>query len=195
LDAEERFNALYRAHYGAVLRYATRRAGQDTARDAVAETFLIAWRRLDDVPSQPGQAEPWLYGVARRVLANAQRSQRRADRLTARLWLETGGSAVPDIATGVSERQRLARALQLLAEPDREALRLIGWEELDLAGAAIAMGCSRSAMAVRLHRARRRLQRALSPSENETAGEQSTGDHERHQAGLKSRQMIRQETP
>jgi RNA polymerase sigma-70 factor (ECF subfamily) len=161
VDTEERFNALYRAHHRAVLLYASRRTDPDTARDVVAETFLIAWRRLDSVPADSGQAEPWLYGVARRVLANAERSQRRAQRLAARMLHDSGDEALADPALVISERQRVIQALRRLPEPEREALRLVGWDGLDLAGAALAMGCSRSAMAVRLHRARRRLESEL----------------------------------
>jgi RNA polymerase sigma-70 factor (ECF subfamily) len=161
VDAEDRFDALYRAHSRAVLRYAARRTDPDSAGDIVAETFLVAWRRLADVPADPGQAEPWLYAVARRVLANAERSSRRTNRVAARLWLEGLQDEAPDPAAVVSDRQRIIDALSRLTEPDQEALRLVGWEGLDVAGAALAMGCSRSAMAVRLHRARRRLDQAL----------------------------------
>jgi len=165
VDSDERFNALYRAHYPAVLRYASRRADPDTARDVVADTFLIAWRKLKAIPADPEQVEPWLYGVARRVLANSDRSQRRTQRLTVRLSRQVPDAQPGDPADAVTERQRLAQALGRLSEADQEALRLIGWEELDLAAAAIAMGCSRSAMAVRLHRARRRLEQVLSAAE------------------------------
>jgi len=161
VDAEDRFDALYRAHSRAVLRYAARRTDPDSAGDIVAETFLVAWRRLADVPTDPGQAEPWLYAVARRVLANAERSTRRTNRVAARLWREGLQDEAPDPAAVVSDRQRIIQALSTLTEPDQEALRLVGWEGLDVTGAALAMGCSRSAMAVRLHRARRRLEQAL----------------------------------
>ena len=161
MDVEERFSALYRAHYPAILRYACRRVDPDTARDVAAETFLVAWRKLAAVPADPDQVEPWLYGVARRVIANTERSGRRASRTASRLRQETREQLIPDPATSVAERQRILQALDRLPDRDREALRLVGWEELDVAGAAIAMGCSRSAMAVRLHRARQRLNRAL----------------------------------
>jgi RNA polymerase sigma-70 factor (ECF subfamily) len=171
VDQEERFTALYRAHYGAVLCYARRRTDPDTARDVAAEVFLVTWRRLAEIPADPAQVQPWLYGVARRTLANSDRSRRRAQHLTARLIHH--GSAdwqLPDPADAVAEQGRLRRALDGLRQPDQEALRLVGWEELDLAGAAVAMGCSRSVMAVRLHRARRRLAsalRALEPDDHQ----------------------------
>lgn len=76
-DEREEFSALYREHYGAVLRYCRRRTDEETARDAAAETFLVAWRRREVVPQDP---LPWLYGVARRVLANAARGAGRQRR-------------------------------------------------------------------------------------------------------------------
>ena len=162
MDRRQRFTQLYEQHYDAVMRYAARRTDPDTARDVVAETFLVAWRRLDTVPGRTAEAEPWLYAVARRTLANADRSQRRTDRVTARLAHQRPAAAqVPDPADAVTERARVEHALLALSDADQEALRLIGWEELSLASAARAMGCSRTAMAVRLHRARRRLARAL----------------------------------
>jgi RNA polymerase sigma factor (sigma-70 family) len=168
VDVQERFDALYRAHYAAILRYASRRLDADTARDVAAETFLVAWRKLAAVPADPDQVEPWLYGVARRVIANTERGSRRASRTANRLWQEARDQPTPDPATSVTESQRILQALRRLPERDQEALRLIGWEELDLAGAAIAMGCSRSTMAVRLHRARRRLDQELSAIDGET---------------------------
>jgi RNA polymerase sigma-70 factor (ECF subfamily) len=55
----------------------------------------------------------------------------------------------------------LRTALANLAEPDQEVLRLVGWEELTVAEAATVLGCTRTAAAVRLHRARRRLAAAM----------------------------------
>jgi RNA polymerase sigma-70 factor, ECF subfamily len=177
VSPQDRFTALYQANHGAVLRYASRRTDPDTARDVVAETFLVAWRRLAEVPADPGQAGPWLYGVARRALANSDRSRRRSQHLAARMLHEGGSSGqAPDPAEAVAERARLRQALDCLPEQDQETLRLVGWEELDLAGAAAVMGCSRSAMAVRLHRARRRMTRALRAIEQDE-GEPAARTH------------------
>jgi RNA polymerase sigma factor (sigma-70 family) len=184
VDADQRFAALYEDHYAAILRYACRRTDPDSARDVAAETFLVAWRRLADVPADPANAQPWLYGVARRILANSDRSRRRSEHLAARLT-QSGTSAhhTPDLADAVTERARLRQALQSLPELDQEVLRLVGWEELDLAAAAIAMGCSRSTMAVRLHRARRRMIRAVRAVESAGPAESA-----------RARQTAKQET-
>jgi RNA polymerase sigma factor (sigma-70 family) len=187
MDRGDRFNELYQAQYETVLRYALRRTDPETARDAVAETFLVAWRRLDTVPADLAQATPWLYGVARNVLANADRSRRRAERVTAKLSHQRQAEYAPGTDRAVIERARLERALAKLTPADQEVLRLVGWEELDVAEAAVAMGCSSSTMAVRLHRARRRLERALRAAENEETQPTITRPAPVHQ--------VRQETP
>jgi RNA polymerase sigma-70 factor (ECF subfamily) len=56
--------------------------GPERAKDVAAETFLIAWRRLEDVPREPA---PWLLGVARKVIAGQLRTDARRDALAARL--------------------------------------------------------------------------------------------------------------
>lgn len=157
-ERERRFEALYDEHYAAVRAYARRRSPADVAQDVVAETFLVAWRRLDDVPDN---ALPWLYGVARRNLANARRSAHRADALSERVASSLGSPAPDDLAERVGEAELIRQALAALADNDREAITLIAWEGLDAADAARAAGCSRSAFAVRLHRARKRLAAAL----------------------------------
>ncbi|MCO8271077.1 hypothetical protein M1L60_10780 [Actinoplanes sp. TRM 88003] len=69
---EEHFNRLWLEHAPAVLRYARRRVDDEQADEVVAETFVVAWRRLAEIPA----AElPWLFGVARRVSANVRRSR------------------------------------------------------------------------------------------------------------------------
>lgn len=137
-----------------VLAYALRRTDRATAEDVVAETFVIAWRRLDDVPESP---LPWLLGVARRVLANQRRGERRRRALVDRLSV---GAPAPSTLDGAPQDRALT-ALAALGERDREALLLHAWECLDHAEAGAVMGCSAAAFAVRLHRARRRFEREL----------------------------------
>lgn len=156
LDAgadRQRFEAMFRAHYAALTRYAVRRVGPDAATDVVSETFLTAWRRLDTVPDN---ALPWLYAAARRVVANEVRRRERHQRLGERVAAERE-ELVDDPADALSDRLRVRAALAALSERDREVVRLIEWERLDAATAACVLGCSASAVKVRLHRARRRL--------------------------------------
>jgi len=157
---EERFRSLFARHYPAVFRYAGRRLGREEAADAAAEAFTVAWRKLSHVPVEP-ETLPWLYGVARRVVANAERGRRRRERLAARAGrTATETSADPDRA-GVLE------ALAGLSAADREILRLAAWEGLDPRGMGLVLGCSPNAAAIRLHRARRRLEEAMNDPEGQ----------------------------
>jgi RNA polymerase sigma-70 factor (ECF subfamily) len=156
--AEMRFSDLYRDHARELLGYALRRsADPDDAADVVAETFLIAWRRLGEVP-HGDETRLWLYGTARRVLANRDRGTRRRDRLTERLRDELRRQ-LP--AHRPQEGSAFLEALAGLDEADRELLMLIGWEELAPTQAAQALGISPLAARTRLHRARRRLRARL----------------------------------
>lgn len=159
-DAEARFEDLYAEHGRAVLAYAVRRCGhaQDGA-DVVAETFLVAWRRIEEVPSGEA-ARLWLYGVARNVLANQHRSERRRERLAERLRHELG-AALDDLAEPMWETGSVRAALARLGPEDREILRLGAWEELTPRQLATVLGISHVAARSRLHRARKRLRSQL----------------------------------
>jgi RNA polymerase sigma-70 factor, ECF subfamily len=150
MDDRAKFERLFRAHVAAVRAYALRRTDAATAEDVVADTFLVCWRRLDAVPEN---ALPWLYGVARRALANRRRAARRADAVAARAVAAAGSG----VSAGREELAGVLQAMTRLSERDREVLRLDAWEGLDGADGARAAGCSVSAYRVRLHRARRRL--------------------------------------
>ena len=155
MDPERRFEALYRECADQVHAYALRRTTAAAADDVVNETFLVAWRRLDDVPAAP---LPWLLGVARRVLANRRRTESRAAALHERLAGERPAAAV-DVDDEVNQRVR--QALAGLGERDRELLMLVAWEGLRVHEAAEALGVRSGTLAVRLHRARKRLADAL----------------------------------
>lgn len=161
MNAVSRFEALYEAHYRHVLAYARRRVDENTARDLTAETFAIAWRRLDVVPHEEPLA--WLYATARRVLANELRNERYRQQLTLRAQAAVlaGVPTVLDHAEQIAARDEIAQAMARLSPRDQEALQLSSWEDLDPTTAAEVTGCSTTAFKVRLHRARRRLRDAL----------------------------------
>jgi RNA polymerase sigma-70 factor (ECF subfamily) len=158
---EKWFVELYESAYGDVLRYTRRRVDEEAARDVAAETFLVAWRRMHVIPADP---LPWLYGVARGVLANEFRRSWRQRRTAGRI-----AGSLPEVPTDHSERigeaEIVAAALATLSEGDREVISLVAWEGLEAQAAAQVVGCSAGAFAVRLHRARRRLQLALADQE------------------------------
>ncbi|MGH2865577.1 MAG: RNA polymerase sigma factor [Solirubrobacteraceae bacterium] len=147
---EARFNQLYEQHFEAVRRYVWRR-GPLSADDVAADTFVVAWRRLDDVPTN---ALPWLIAVARNTLLNERRRARRQVAVTDRLAAEPAPATdAPDTASS----ELIEAALAALSERDREVLLLSVWEDLDRAAIAEVLGCSKTNVSVRLHRARHRF--------------------------------------
>jgi RNA polymerase sigma factor (sigma-70 family) len=155
---EQRFGVLYREHYRSVWAYAVRRIeSQADVSDVVADVFTIAWRRLSEVPDPPGDLL-WLYGVARRVVAGKRRSARRVHDLIARLQ---ANPVILSAADGDQLTDRLLDAVARLRPSEREAIALVHWEQLSHDEAASVLGCSANAVAIRVHRARSRLRRAL----------------------------------
>jgi RNA polymerase sigma-70 factor (ECF subfamily) len=165
--ARRRFEELFEAHYAELTRFATRRVGADAAGDVVAGTFLVAWRRFADLPTDHARA--WLYATARQVIANELRGRTRWERLTAKAAV--GGDVhVADHSARVDEQLRVRAVLAQLSPADQEVLRLIEWDGLDVAEAALVLRCTRAAVKVRLHRARRRFaQRLLATDGQHTA--------------------------
>lgn len=160
LDREPTFRALYAEHFDAVLGYALRRTDEpEDAADVVSETFLVAWRRLAHVPVGD-ETRPWLYGVARRVLANQRRGTLRRGNLGARLRDELR-VVVPDPASGVVVDADVRAALGRLSGRDQEVLQLHLWEGLEPREIAEVLGLTTVVVRPRLSRARARLRDLL----------------------------------
>jgi RNA polymerase sigma-70 factor (ECF subfamily) len=151
------FEGLFAATYDDLLRYAWRRVGPVSAPDVVAEVFLTAWRRRDDYDRDA--ARLWLFGVARRVVANANRSALRARQLSTRV--AQSAAAEPDPADVVVAHIHVHDVIAQLPEAEAEALRLVAWDGFDLAEAAVIAGCSAATFRVRLFRGRRRAAQML----------------------------------
>jgi RNA polymerase sigma factor (sigma-70 family) len=160
-DREEKFDVFHRKYAGDVKAYCLRRADPQLAEDALAETFEIAWRRWEDIPGQP---KAWLFGVARRVLANRRRAETRQRALVERM------AAQPLEEDTAEEGPPVLEALRRLTPLDQEALRLAAWDELSSREAAQVLGCSPVAFRLRLLRARRRLARQLSELDERSEG-------------------------
>lgn len=157
MESRERFEALYSEHAGLVRAFARRRASDGDAHDVVAEVFLAAWRRLDEVPTDP---LPWLLSVARGVLANRRRAGARANALQGRLIHEQLAGTARRADAG-SDDAAVLQALESLTDRDRELLLLIAWDGLERRQVAELLGLTTGTVGVRLHRARRRFARAL----------------------------------
>jgi RNA polymerase sigma-70 factor (ECF subfamily) len=176
-DRRRRFEAVAALVDEPVQRYLGRRASADDAADVLAETLLVVWRRLDDVPDEP---LPWCFGVARRCLANHRRGTQRRLRLVDRLRREPDPPPEPDPdhdVDGDLDRAReldpeLARALATLTAHETEIVHLWAWEQLEPREIAEVVGATPNAVSVALARAKRKLRAEL--------GERQDHDHDGH---------------
>jgi RNA polymerase sigma-70 factor (ECF subfamily) len=178
----QRFGRIYAEYHLEIYGYLRRRADAETARDAAAETFVVLWRRLADVPD--GEAvRPWLYGVARKALANQQRSQRRflaLRRKVAGNALDSAPLPNPEaVVVRAADIQQVVDAMDRLRPADREVLQLAVWEELSHEDIGAILGCKPHAVDQRLLRAKRRL-------EHELRREQQESHLQRWAAGFKT---------
>jgi RNA polymerase sigma factor (sigma-70 family) len=157
IQTEAEFTEIYRANYADLLRFVRRRAHPLNVDDIVGETFLVAWRRRRDLPDDP---RPWLFRTARNAMLNSARGANRQTALAVRI-----GQAddLPDPGMQlVEKRLDLVAAWRELAPVDQEVLALSVWEDLSAKDAAVTLGCTRAAYAMRLTRAKRSLAALLS---------------------------------
>jgi RNA polymerase sigma factor (sigma-70 family) len=153
--SEQAFRQLFNSHYAAVSAYVRRRAPSDAVDDIVAEVFTTAWRRFDRIPVD---VKPWLFRVAKNVIATQRRSFIRREALLKKL--QVSYRDIVDVRGEPTETpSAIAVALSLLSESDREAITLIMWDDLTPAEAAAVLGVPPTAFRVRLHRAKKRLRR------------------------------------
>ena len=153
MNDREWLETMWHDHASKVYAYAARRVGREAADDVVADTFVVAWRNRS---SRPARELPWLYGVARRVVADRRRSGERLAGLVDRI-----GRHEQMASDETTDRLAAIAALVSLSEDDREVLLLEAWEGLDSADAARALGTTAPSYRMRLSRARRRLTREL----------------------------------
>jgi RNA polymerase sigma-70 factor (ECF subfamily) len=145
---------IFEAHHAALEAYVRRRVPSAATADIVSETFLAAWRKIDQVVDRP---LPWLYRAAALEIAYRRRNRLRDEDLWRQAAASPWSNSGEDPADVVIGRDQWALAFASLSEPDREVLRLVAWEELTPQEAATVLGCTVVAFRVRLHRARRRL--------------------------------------
>lgn len=170
---EDRFTGLAQVVADPVQRYLVRRTDPDTAQDVLADTFLVLWRRLDDLPHD--DPVPWSIAVARGCLANARRAARRQQRLVQRL-----GQQPRDPGQPVLDDADLHDALGRLPEQDRELVQLWAWEQLAPQEIAVVLGVTPNAVRIRLHRARAKLAELLDVRhEDDGAGQEQVKERRR----------------
>jgi RNA polymerase sigma factor (sigma-70 family) len=185
---DDRFLSLYESARPLIIAYALRRtASREDAADAVAETFEIAWRRLDDIPAGH-DGTLWLYVTARYVIANQGRRLRRREEVTSRLSEELRGMDLREEAAD-EESVSMQQSFKGLSPDDQEVLMLAGWEGLNAVDMGRVLGCSSTAARIRLHRARARLnsemvgmskreKRSVAPRHEQVSGYFTTGNPE-----------------
>ncbi len=160
-DRRDRLEAVAPQILEPLRRFLARRTDPATADDVLGEVMLVCWRRIDEVPDEP---LPWAYGVARRCLANAERSSRRQRRVAARIATvdppRESGAEMDAVAEDIAE-DVVGTALQALPARDAELLRLWAWEELGPAEIADVLDISVNAASIRLHRAREKLRQQV----------------------------------
>lgn len=163
LHREQRFRTLYDDVHDDLLRFVRRRVHPTHAEDVVSEVMLVAWRRLDDVPSDLSSARAWLFGVARHTLLNTGRRERKQEALPVRLAetspVVTDGGHDADL---VAVRADIATAWRALSLVHQEALALAVLDGLSGPEAAIVLDISPTAFRLRLSRARKALTRLVS---------------------------------
>ena len=154
--ARARFESMHLLVRDPLARFLARRVPVDEVEDLFAETMVVIWRRLADVPEEAEVA--WTLGVARRVVANHRRGVSRWRRLVDRVGLAEP-RASSDVSLGTDPA--LATAMARLSSGDAEILRLSVWDELAPREIAIALGISPNAASIRLRRAKARLRDLL----------------------------------
>ena len=159
-EREQRFRTLAEQILEPVRRYLARRTDAATADDVLSETLLVCWRRLDDVPAGD-EAVPWAFVVARNLLANVQRAERRRGRLTAKIIALDPPASVVEFEPADGDAHAVRDALTRLRRDDAELLRLWAWEGLESPQLATVLGISANAAALRLSRAKARLKTEL----------------------------------
>ena len=168
---ETAFRAIYDRYFEDIARYCMRRLPVADAHDAVAEVFLVAWRRIGSMP-EADDALPWLYGVARNVVRNSTRAGRRSRRLEVKVQAQP---AYPDPGPEVQvvrheEDEELLAALGRLKPNDQEVLRLRAYEGLTVPQISLVLGCSEEAAKKRVARALKRLRRSAAIDEPDPTG-------------------------
>jgi RNA polymerase sigma-70 factor (ECF subfamily) len=164
--ARARFEAIHALVRDPLVRFLARRVPVDEVEDLFAETMVVLWRRLADIPDDAEVA--WTLGVARRITANHRRRVGRVRRLVEKVGLAESPAPL-DLTLGTDAD--LSSAMARLSSSDAEILRLAVWEELTPREIAIALGISANAASIRFLRAKARLRELLEAAERNRSGD------------------------
>lgn len=143
-----------------LLAYFEYRARGAEAADLLSETMATAWRRIDAMPDDSTQARMWLFGIARNVLANAERAAQRRWKLADKLRAHLTTAMPPDDDQRTIE---VRDAVSRLTPELRELVGLIHWDGFSISDAAGIIGIPASTARTRYQVARKQLARSLDP--------------------------------
>lgn len=163
-DRHLAFRQIFEATFDDLSRFVVRRVDAHVCDDVVSETFLVAWRRFDELPRDPAHARPWLFATARRILANTYRGRERAQGLAQQIAAQPPNST--EDPANIVIRIDYARAFDRLSSRDQEVLKLVAWDGLSTAESAQVLDISVAAFSARLSRARIRLKKHLENPNN-----------------------------
>lgn len=165
-ERAQRFAALYRREHPVVLVFAIRRCpnGLSQAEDIANDVFLIAWRRLDEIPTDEGEARGWLLATTRNQLRNLVRNEARRGRFL-NLFAADVVPVMPPPDAAIIAQNDLASAWQQLSTAEQEVIALTVLDELTSPQAATVLGISAAAYRTRLNRARNALRKAITATE------------------------------
>lgn len=162
-DARAEFSLAFTGNFADICKFVANRSNALDVEAIVGEAFLVAWKRWPNRPQRDDEIRPWLFGIARNVMRSSGRHER------VRVRLEGPAIAHQDWLNDGLDRLEsdmvLSTALAAMSGDDREIILLVAWEDLDSSGLAIALGISKTAARVRLHRARKRLAAEVAKSE------------------------------
>ncbi|MCK2213175.1 RNA polymerase sigma factor [Actinomadura sp. ATCC 31491] len=173
------FEAFYRRHVEAVLRFVTRRVSDPhLAADLTADIFVAVLDSAHTYVPGRGSEVAWLYGIARNVVSaqhrRAAREARAGGRLAGRRLMDDDDLTRMEERIDAERRMRSAwEALAGLPEGERAVLELVAIDQLSLKEAAAALGIGQVTARVRLHRARRALADVASPASVYLEGRQA----------------------
>jgi len=165
VDPRRRFEEVAAGVFEPLQRYLRRRALADDAADVFAETLLVIWRRIDDVPDEP---IAWCIAVARNTLANHRRSNMRRDRLADRVATQPSPTSGGDPQQQVEDSDpELMAAISTLSDSEAEIVRLWAWDRLEPREIATVLELTPNAVSTALSRVKRKLSTQLESKWND----------------------------
>lgn len=158
---EELMTALYTEYYGMLLGFILRYVhDRHRAEDMVQETLLRAWRHIDHLDTEPGRVRSYLLTIARNVVTNAWRTERRRPKLVADEPAVAEAPA-PDSVDRLVEGWLVAEALERLSAEHRAVVRAVYYEGRSVAEAARALSVPEGTIKSRAYYAVRALRTAF----------------------------------